>query len=374
MNCEYCKNEFKTTSSLNNHKNKSKYCLIIQGKIEPKDKILSTKQEKIEEFKCEYCNKILSSKQYLESHMKKCEIIEEEKIFQCEFCKKILSTKQKLEYHTNICDKENISKELKTIKEQLKLKDKELKELKLKDKKLKEELELKDKELKKQLEKQEKLHNEQLIKQKELKIEFKKQLEKIHKEQLEKQEKIYKEQIEKQEEQNKILLNKLEILATKAIQRPTIVSNTTNNNLNIATSMDFDNIEHITNLIDNYLTINHVIDGQKGIANFVKETMLIDENGISKYVCTDPSRNIFKYKDTNGEIQKDVEAKKLTGSLIKGGIRKQTAIIGNKWVVNEDTDNNYLNKLEIMMDFQENIHKLGDNNTNFRKELASITS
>jgi hypothetical protein len=342
---------------LNNHKNKSKYCLIIQGKIEPKDKIfkcticdkiLSSKQyleshmkkcdviekENIEEFKCEFCNKILSSKQYLESHMKKCEIIEDDKIFQCEFCKKILSTKQTLEYHTNICDKENIAKELKTIKEQLEKQEKLHKE---------------------QLEKQEKLHKEQLEKQKELKIEF-------------------KEQLEKQEEQNKILLNKLEILATKAIQRPTIVSNTTNNNLNIATSMDFENIEHITNLIDNYLTINHVIDGQKGIANFVKETMLIDENGISKYVCTDPSRNIFKYKDTNGEIKKDVEAKKLTGSLIKGGIRKQTAIIGNKWVVNEDIDNNYLNKLDIMMEFQENIHKLGDNNINFRKELASITS
>ena len=330
MNCEYCKNEFKTKSALNNHKNKSKYCLIIQGKIEPKDKIfkcnicekiLSTKQylelhkekckckkENIEEFKCEYCNKILSSKKYLESHMKKCEIIEEEKIFQCEFCKKILSTKQKLEYHKNICDKkqENIEKELKTIKEQFELKEKLL---------------------------------------------------------------------EKQEEQNKFLLNKLEILATKAIQRPTtIVSNTTNNILNIATSMDFENIEHIKNLIDNYLTINHIIDGQKGIANFVKEKMLIDENGIPKYICTDPSRNIFKYKDTNGEIKKDVEAKKLTVSLVKGGITKQTAIIGNKWIVNEETDNNYLNKLEIMMEFQENIHKLGDNNTNFRKELASITS
>jgi hypothetical protein len=138
--------------------------------------------------------------------------------------------------------------------------------------------------------------------------------------------------------------------------------------------MDFENIEHIKNLIDNYLTINHIIDGQKGIANFIKETMLIDDNGIPKYICTDPSRNIFKYKDTNGEIKKDVEAKKLTVSLVKGGIRKQTAIIGNKWVVNEETDNNYLNKLEIMMEFQENIHKLGDNNINFRKELASITS
>jgi hypothetical protein len=27
-----------------------------------------------------------------------------------------------------------------------------------------------------------------------------------------------------------------------------------------------------------------------------------------------------------------------------------------------------------MMEFQENIHKLGDNNLTFRKELASITS
>ena len=45
MNCEYWKNEFKTTSSLNNHKNKSKYCLIIQGKIEPKDKKLKEELE-----------------------------------------------------------------------------------------------------------------------------------------------------------------------------------------------------------------------------------------------------------------------------------------------------------------------------------------
>jgi hypothetical protein len=378
MNCEYCKSEFKTNSALNNHKNKAKYCLILQGKIEPKDeifkcnlceKILSTKQylelhkqkcegkkEKIEEFKCDYCNRILSSKQYLESHMKKCEIIEEKKIFQCEFCEKILSTKQKLEYHTNICDKkkENITKELKALKEQLERKDKE--------------------------------HKEHLSKQKkELKIEFKKQLEKQDKKLKEKdklniklkiQNENYKKQEEKYEEQIKDLQGKLENLASKAIDRPTsIVANTTtNNSLNIATSMDFDNIEHIKNLIDNYLTINHIVDGQKGIANFVKETMLIDDNGIPKYICTDPSRNIFKYKDTNGEIKKDVEAKKLTGSLVKGGIRKQTAIIGNQWVGNEENTNNYLNKLEIMMEFQENIHKLGDNNIDFRKELVAITS
>jgi hypothetical protein len=138
--------------------------------------------------------------------------------------------------------------------------------------------------------------------------------------------------------------------------------------------MDFDNIDHIKNLIDNYLTINHIVDGQKGLANFVRETMLIDDNGIPKYICTDPSRNIFKYKDTNGEIKKDIEAKKLTGSLVKGGIRKQTAIIGNDWLESEENSNDYLHKLELMMEFQQNIHKLGDNNTDFKKELAAITT
>ena len=138
--------------------------------------------------------------------------------------------------------------------------------------------------------------------------------------------------------------------------------------------MDFDNIDHIKNLLDNYLTINHIVDGQKGIANFVKERMLLDDNGIPKYICTDPSRYIFKYKDTNGEIKKDVEAKKLTGSVIKGGLRRRTAIIGNEWVESEENSNDYLHKLELMMEFQENIHKLEDNNTSFRKELAAITS
>ena len=359
MKCEYCNTEFQSKSSLNNHKNKAKYCLVIQGKIEAKeevfkcnlcDKLLSTKQnlevhkekcegkkEKIEEFKCEFCSKILSSKQKLEIHTKKCEIIIEKEEYKCEYCEKILSTKQSILHHLNVCDKKK-DKEIEILKVKLESKDnkieilkKELKELKEKDK-----------------------SNIKL---------------KIQNENFEKQNENYKEQI-------KDLQDKLENLASKAIERPTsVISNTTtNNSLNIATSIDFDNIEHIKNLIDNYLTINHVVDGQKGIANFVKETMLIDDNGIPKYICTDPSRHIFKYKDTNGEIKKDIEAKKLTGSVIKGGLRRRTAIIGNEWVESEENSNDYLHKLELMMEFQENIHKLEDNNTSFRKELAAITS
>ena len=322
MNCEYCNSEFKTKSALNNHKNKAKYCLVLQGKIEPKEEI----------FKCNLCDKILSTKQMLEVHKEKCEG-KKEKIeeFKCKYCDKRLSTKQMLENHNNIC---NIKKE-KELKEQVESKDNKIEILK------------------KELKEKDKL----LIK-------------------LKTQNENYEEQIEKQEDQIKDLQDKLENLASKAIERPTsVVSNTTtNNNLNIATSMDFDNIDHIKNLIDNSLTINHVVDGQKGLANFVRETMLLDANGISKYVCTDPSRHIFKYKDTNGEIKKDVEAKKLTSSLVKGGIRKQTAIIGNDWLESQENSNDYLHKLELMMEFQQNIHKIGDNNMDFRKELAAITS
>ena len=360
MKCEYCNTEFQSKSSLNNHKNKAKYCLVIQGKIEAKeevfkcnlcDKLLSTKQnlevhkekcegkkEKIEEFKCEFCSKILSSKQKLEIHTKKCEIIIEKEEYKCEYCEKILSTKQSILHHLNVCDKKK-DKEIKILKEQLESNYKELKE--------KDKLVIKLKTQNENFEKQKKEHKEQI-----------------------------KTQNENYEKQIKDLQDKLENLASKAIERPTsVISNTTtNNSLNIATSIDFDNIEHIKNLIDNYLTINHVVDGQKGIANFVKETMLIDDNGIPKYICTDPSRHIFKYKDTNGEIKKDIEAKKLTGSVIKGGLRRRTAIIGNEWVESEENSNDYLHKLELMMEFQENIHKLEDNNTSFRKELAAITS
>ena len=75
--CEYCNTSFKTTSALNNHKNKAKYCLSIQGKIELKKEV----------FKCNLCEKILSTKQILEIHKEKCkgkkEKLEE---FKCKYC------------------------------------------------------------------------------------------------------------------------------------------------------------------------------------------------------------------------------------------------------------------------------------------------
>jgi hypothetical protein len=55
MNCQYCKNEFTTISSLNNHQKNAKYCLLLQNKSNSK-------------FTCICCNKQFSSRYALENH------------------------------------------------------------------------------------------------------------------------------------------------------------------------------------------------------------------------------------------------------------------------------------------------------------------
>jgi hypothetical protein len=341
MNCEYCNKEFKSKSSLNNHKNKAKYCLVIQGKLEQKEiifkcdfceKVLSSKRnleihkekcrgKKEDIFQCEYCKKILSSKQNLDIHIKKCEIIQIENEFKCEYCEKYLSSKQKLEYHKNICD----------IK-----KDKELKELKEKT----------DKELK---------EKEKII----IKL-------KTQNENYKEKEKNYKEQI-------KDLQNKLDKIANKAIDKPTTTHNTTNNILNIASYIDFNDVEKIKTIINDKFTIDNVITGQKGLASFAKEHLLTDENGNSSYLCADASRNVFKYKTPDGEIKKDIEAKKLSEYLIVGGIKTKTSNIGDKWCRNENGEID-MEKFKILIEPQLSILKLSDDNNIFKRELATLTS
>ena len=148
--------------------------------------------------------------------------------------------------------------------------------------------------------------------------------------------------------------------------------NTTNNTLNITSCIDFDNIDKIKYVIENDFNINYAINGQKGIANFVKDKLLKDDNGKPLYVCTDPSRQIFKYKDIAGEIKKDVEAKKLTEYIVDGGIKKKTVDIASKWYTDNEGGID-MEKFDMMMDPQQSILKLKDDNNTFKKELASLT-
>jgi hypothetical protein len=271
--CEYCNYQFKNKSSLNYHQKNTKYCLEIQGKSQSN-------------FKCDTCNKFLSSK-------------------------------NKLESHKNIC----------MLKKLNELKEKELKE------KVIIEITAENKNYKDQI-------------------------------------RIQEEHIKMQGQQIKDLQQTIERMGLKAIERPTT---TNNNTLNITSFMDFDNMDKIKNAIEDKLDINYVVDGQKGLAHFVKDNLLTDNTGKLLYICTDPSRNIFKYKDSTGEVKKDVEAKKLTNYILEGGIRTKSAVVGNDWCKDDKGDIN-VDRFNVMMEQQQSIMKLSDDNNSFKKELVSLTS
>ena len=57
--CQYCRNKFRNKSILNNHQQKAKYCLKIQGK-------------KCDKYKCDFCDKKLSCKYSLKKHLETC--------------------------------------------------------------------------------------------------------------------------------------------------------------------------------------------------------------------------------------------------------------------------------------------------------------
>ena len=285
MNCKYCKTIFKSASSLNNHLNKAKYCLLIQDKLKSKKK--------------------------------------HDVVYKCEDCDKVLSTKQSLTKHKDTCskrkDKESKNYELAELKNTIIEKDRTITQINTR------------------------LEN-------------------------------YKEQLEKRDELIKDLQDKLDKIANKAIDRPTnSFTNTTTNNLNIMTPIDFNDLETIKDLIDNNLNANHVVEGQKGLVQFLIDTLLKDEEGNLKYKCTDVSRFIYKFLNIEGEMNKDVDAKKLISYIVSGGIKGKSVEIADRWYRDEDGEIDLM-KYEIMNEPQKNILKIEEDSSSFRRELASMTS
>ena len=154
-------------------------------------------------------------------------------------------------------------------------------------------------------------------------------------------------------------------------KQPKITTGNTNNKiLNIAGHLDFNDLEKIKNTLENF-DVNYFLDGQKGFAKFAVENILKDVNtGENLYICTDPSRNIFKFKDQLGEIQKDVEAKKLTKYMVDGGIKKKVCEITHN-LLSRDSD--FAKSTDML--FEKNIEMSNFENDNaiFKKELSSLT-
>jgi hypothetical protein len=167
-----------------------------------------------------------------------------------------------------------------------------------------------------------------------------------------------------------------ECLIDIAKQPKTTSSYITNNNnkiLNITSTLDFNDTDKIKEVIENNYTIEYMLDGQKGFAKFAVENLLKDEEGNLKYICTDPSRQIFKYKDTLGDLQRDVEAKKLTNYLVDGGIKEKTLCITTNWCL-EDEGKVDVDKLNTIIDKQNSLLNFKENNSLFKKELIAMTT
>ena len=116
-----------------------------------------------------------------------------------------------------------------------------------------------------------------------------------------------------------------------------------------------------------------VYAGQAGLAKFVFDYMLTDENGNVIYHCVDPSRQTFEFIDEKGEKVRDVKAEKLIQSLLKGDvIRYGLEEAAKGW----NTDDNSLN-LERTTVFGPKVSEyaeLNRNNTVFRSKVSSLTA
>ena len=131
--------------------------------------------------------------------------------------------------------------------------------------------------------------------------------------------------------------------------------------------------ERVKDLINTQLTSNHVIDGQKGIAHFAFNNLLKDDDGNPNYICTDKSRHIFKFKNEDGNVEKDIKALKLTDMLFEAGLKDTSSKIAiNVWTNEDGTIN--VNKFQSFLTKANEILTMQDDNSIFRNELACITS
>jgi hypothetical protein len=146
------------------------------------------------------------------------------------------------------------------------------------------------------------------------------------------------------------------------------VTNKTTNNLNMLTPMDM-NVEDFGKIINDSFTKDYLLNGQKGAARFTVDKILKDSDGKLKYVCTDTSRQIYRFKTPDGLVQKDFKANKLSSVLVDNLTKKSHSITNDEIEKNTNADVFVL----YTNNFQD-IRDMSQDNGDFRTELAVLTS
>jgi hypothetical protein len=195
----------------------------------------------------------------------------------------------------------------------------------------------------------------------------------FYKKQLIDKENYYEKQLVEKDNQIKHLQEQIVCITKTAVSKPTTTNNNNINNkiLNMSV-LNLDN-ENVKSIINDKYNLDVISEGQKGVAKFATNFLLKDSDGNLNYVCTDPSRKIFKYKNHDGELEKDINAQKLTDILTDNGILNTTARISTGHWTNDDgsVDNDKVSNL-INKVFE--INSLKEDNTIFKNELIAQTS
>ena len=298
-------------------------------------------------MECQYCKKIFNNKYTLGQHQKTAKYCLElqgttNTSFTCTYCNKTLCTNDKLYTHYHSC-KEKLKQEI------------------VKD------VETQNEYLKKTI--QEK--NECITK-----------LEQDHRDKLqEKNDYIAKleTKLAQQKSEYEIKLEKFEnaIIASVTSKTPAKAAPTTNNTTNLitVTNNNFLNLsqEHIKKVLAEKLDFNVVYAGQAGLAKFVVDYMLTDEDGNVIYHCVDPSRQMFEFIDEKGEKVRDAKAEKLIQSLLKGDvIRRGLEEAAKGWNTNDNSLN--LERTTVFGPKVSEYAELNRNNTVFRSKVSSLTT
>lgn len=298
--CQFCNTNFKRKYNLIFHQKNTKSCLEKQGKIN-------------ETYKCEYCDKILSNQNRLNTHIEVCKVVLNKK------------SEEKDEYIKRL-EKENKDYKLKLNKKN-KESDNEDYKMRLKE-------------------------NEVKLKEKE-------------------------DYISKLEEMLEKVTNSIVEIAKQPKNITNTNTNTNSNNRiktqnNIQTNFDINDIQKITNVLESHLTPEVLLKGQKGVAEMLKDHLLQTDTGDLLYECTDIARQKFEFVNKDGVLEVDSKATKLLKSLTDANIYNKTQTTCQKLWEKEDGSVDRLAQTAYMPKI---IEVLGINNdsSKLRSHLASIT-
>ena len=174
---------------------------------------------------------------------------------------------------------------------------------------------------------------------------------------------------------------KMFILASKPTNHINNIGNTktTNKTQNLIVS-DWRS-EIIQEKVEDNFKLEHVKDGLIGVARFTSQYITNGDGENKSYHCTDRNRDVFIYKDIDGVVHKDIQARKLKNAIKDPIIKKSSLLVleersrlSDIIVKEKDIDivtlsSNTMNKLTDK--FRE-IKNIEDNDT-FTKEMAILS-